>query len=89
MCFEINQYSVNLKVSKRTYKKETEVKRTEKTYLSWDEVPILVNIKEAAVILGCSEITVKRKLESGAIKGCKEICGWRISKEYLKSIFAA
>lgn len=68
--------------------KKTEVNQL-KTYLNWDDIPIIITIKEAAVILQCSEITVKRKLESGVLKGYKDVGGWRISKDYLKSIFAA
>lgn len=65
-----------------------EVKKL-KRYLNWDDIPIIITIKEAAVILHCSEITVKRKLESGVLKGYKDVGGWRISKDYFKSIFAA
>ena len=54
-----------------------------KNSLTWDECPSLLIVSEVAAILRCSEVTVKRKLEHGALKGIKDGKKWLIPKNYL------
>lgn len=54
-----------------------------KNYSTWDDCPPLLLVGEVAAILRCSEVTVKRKLERGALKGIKDGKKWLIPKSYL------
>ena len=57
-------------------------------YIEWKNVPILLNVKEVAILFNCSEKTVKRRLENGDLKGSKVIGKWMVSKEYLMNLVA-
>ncbi len=56
--------------------------RTKFVY-SWDEVPVLIDVSYACIILGVTDDTVQKLLRSGKLKGFKIDRSWRIRKKDL------
>ena len=58
-----------------------------RSYAALEEIPIVCTVRETALILRMSEDWIKKKLQSGAIRGKKVGKEWRICKsdilEYL------
>ena len=58
-----------------------------KTYLSWDEVPALITIEDAALLLGLSIESVRRYCLIGDIPAVQIGKQWRIDKQKLMKKF--
>lgn len=46
----------------------------------WNDVPVVIDIPYASVILGVNPETVARKLRNGTLKGTKVGTSWRLTK---------
>ena len=55
-----------------------------KTYTNWDEVPVVLDVDGAAIVLHYNEDTVRRLLQSGKLKGTKAGKSWRVDKENIR-----
>lgn len=55
---------------------------------TWESLPLMLTVQQAAEVLQCVPETVKRALRSGRLKGCKlgttANCSWRIERDVLK-----
>ena len=55
-----------------------------KAKTTWENLPLMLTVQQAAEILQCVPETVKRALRSGRLKGCKlgdtANCAWRIER---------
>ena len=60
---------------------------TKKNYLSWNEVPALMTIEEAGLLLGLSIESVRRYCVLGDIPAVQIGKQWRIDKERLMKKF--
>ena len=60
---------------------------SKKTYLTWAEVPALMTIEEAALLLGLSIESVRRYCIIGDIPATQIGKQWRIDKEKLMKKF--
>ena len=58
-----------------------------KQYLTWCDVPAIINIEEASVLLGLSIESVRRYCLIGDIPAVKIGKQWRIDKEKLMKKF--
>ena len=58
-----------------------------KTYLSWEEVPALMTIDEAAILLGLSIESVRRYCLIGDVPAVQIGKQWRIDKQKLMEKF--
>lgn len=59
-----------------------------KYFTSWDDVPIVLNVEETAVLLNASISTIQRKCKDGAIPANKTLTGkYAIPREPIKKIF--
>ena len=58
-----------------------------KTYLSWDEVPALIDIEQASQLLGLSIESVRRYCLIGDIPAIQIGKQWRIDKQKLMKKF--
>lgn len=55
-----------------------------KSRITWENLPLMLTVQQAAEVLQCVPETVKRALRSGRLKGCKlgdtNNCAWRIER---------
>ena len=58
-----------------------------KQYLSWDEVPALMNLEQASILLGLSDESVRRYCVLGKIPAIQIGKQWRIDKKKLMEKF--
>ena len=58
-----------------------------KDYLSWNEVPALLNLEEASILLGLSVDSVRRYCVIGEIPAIQLGRQWRVDKEGLMKKF--
>ena len=58
-----------------------------KKYLSWNEVPALIDLEQASVLLGLSVESVRRYCVIGDIPAIQIGKQWRIDKEKLMKKF--
>ena len=58
------------------------MKKTD-TVRNWDEVPVVINLPYAAIILKTNPEVVRRYLSAGKLKGFKLGREWRINKSDL------
>ena len=58
----------------------------EKMFTSWDEVPVTVDTRSAAKLLGVLPETVRRKVADGKIPAFKIAREWRINKSDLMAL---
>ena len=56
-------------------------------YLSWGEVPALLNLEEAALLLGLSVDSVRRYCVNGDLPAIQIGKQWRVDKEKLMKKF--
>ncbi len=54
-----------------------------KTVYNWEEVPVVINLPFAAIILKANPEVVRRYLASGKLKGFKVGKEWRVNKSDL------
>lgn len=57
--------------------------RKPKYFTSWEDVPIILDIATAALILGMPYETVRKYVQNGTIPGSKVGTLWRITKKSL------
>ena len=55
-----------------------------KTYVSWGQVPVVLNVSDVCIILRVSDRTVTNLLNSGKLKGKKMDGKWVITKDNLQ-----
>ena len=55
-------------------------------YLSWDEAPVVITPKEAAVLLGVSVDTVRRHCAKKVLPAARFGRQWRIDKQKLMEL---
>lgn len=53
---------------------------------SWDKVPVVLDLHDAALVFGVTEETIKRWLYSGEISGRKIGRRWFFDKDYLREL---
>ena len=58
-----------------------------KQTLNWNDVPVILNLKEAGALLGLSEDSVRRYCVTGDIPAIQIGKQWRIDKEKLMKKF--
>jgi excisionase family DNA binding protein len=58
----------------------------EKMFTSWDEVPVTVDTRSAAKLLGVLPETVRKKVAAGEIPAYKIAREWRINKSDLMAL---
>lgn len=58
----------------------------EKMFTSWDEVPVTVDTRSTAKLLGVLPETVRRKVADGKIPAYKIAREWRINKSDLMAL---
>lgn len=50
---------------------------------NWDDVPVIIDIPYAMMLLGCSRETIRRECQNGGLPAFKVGDMWRIRKEDL------
>ena len=58
-----------------------------KTYLSWNEVPVLMTLEEAAILLGLNVESVRRYCVTKDIPAIQIGKQWRVDKQKLMEKF--
>jgi len=53
-------------------------------WTKWEDVPLVLNTREAAELLGFCPGTVKKKAAAGEIKGIQTGRDWRFTKEAIR-----
>ena len=54
---------------------------------SWDELPILMDLAEAAAFMGVSPVTLRKRIERGSFPAVKAGGGtWIVSRDRLKDV---
>ena len=51
---------------------------------NWDQLPLVLDLHTVALILGVTEVTLKRWIYNGTIKAKKHGKLWHFNKEYVK-----
>lgn len=69
-----------------SYNRTERRKMRKRTVHNWDELPIVLDLKTVALIFDVTEVTVKRWLKNGDIKGTKICKKWFFDKYYIKSL---
>lgn len=64
-------------------------KTKEITFYSWNDVPVIINLPYAAVILKANPEVVRRHLSDGTLKDFKIGREWRINKSDLMEFAGA
>ena len=59
----------------------------QKQFLTWNDVPVIINLEEAGTLLGLSEESVRRYCVTGDIPAIQIGKQWRIDKEKLMKKF--
>ena len=59
----------------------------QKSYLSWSDVPALINLEQASALLGLSAESVRRYCLTGDIPAIQIGKQWRIDKQLLMKKF--
>ena len=59
----------------------------QKTYLSWDEVPCLISLEQAAILLGIGIDAVRKHCVSNELPAVKIGKTWHIDKQRLMEQF--
>ncbi len=59
----------------------------QKTYLTWNDVPALIDLEQASVLLGLSIESVRRYCVTGDIPAIQIGKQWRIDKQNLMKKF--
>ena len=52
-----------------------------KTYVDWAQVPLVMSVSEACILLRVSDATVRNFLTSGKLKGTQTDGKWLITKD--------
>lgn len=52
---------------------------------NWDEVPAIIDIPYAMMLLGCSRETIRRECQNGGLPAFKVGDMWRIRKDALEA----
>lgn len=52
-----------------------------KTYVDWSQVPLVLSVSEACILLRVSDTTVRNFLNSGRLKGTQTDGKWLITKD--------
>lgn len=52
-----------------------------KKYIDWSQVPLVMSVSEACILLRVSDATVRNFLKSGALKGRQTEGKWFITKD--------
>ncbi len=60
---------------------------TKKCYLSWDEVPVLISLEQAAILLGIGVDAVRKHCISNELPAIKIGKTWHIDKRRLMEKF--
>ena len=55
--------------------------RYTKTYMNWEQVPLVLNVSEVCILLHVSDRTVRNLLTSGKLKGRQMDGKWLITKD--------
>lgn len=58
------------------------------TISDWNKLPVALDLHTISLIFDVSEITIKRWLNKGYLKGVKIGNKWLFDKEYVKSIIS-
>ena len=53
-------------------------------YTDWAQVPLILNLTDCCKLLGKTEPTVRKKLQSGEIRGVKSGNSWMIEKNVIR-----
>lgn len=52
---------------------------------NWDKLPVILDLNTVALIFGVTEVTIKKLLYNGELKGKKLGKKWVFDKEYIKN----
>lgn len=55
-----------------------------KQYTDWDELPLVLDIRTACTILKCGEVTARKLMQTGKIKGGQGDRKWFIDRDSLR-----
>lgn len=58
------------------------------TISNWDKLPVVLDIHIVALIFDVTEVTIKRWIYKGALKGTKTGNKWIFDKEYIKALIS-
>lgn len=58
-----------------------------KTFTNWDSLPLLLDLEDACDLLRCSDVTVKKFVKQGKIKGNKLGNLWRFDRDSIRDYF--
>lgn len=61
------------------------MKRLKNRVYNWDEVPAIIDIPYAMMLLGCSRETIRRECQNGGLPAFKVGDMWRIRKDALEA----
>lgn len=56
---------------------------------SWDTIPLILSVYDAADLLGVHRNTIMRMLRDGRLKGVKVGRAWRIKKQAIRDLLDA
>lgn len=60
-----------------------------RTITDWDQLPVLMDMATTCQLLQCADVTVKKLIQNGHIRGNQIGKKWRIDRESVKEYFCA
>lgn len=61
----------------------------QKKITSWEQVPLIIDVAYASLLLGVCEVTVRRLIRDGKLKAVKIGEAWKINKADMKDFMKA
>lgn len=61
----------------------------QKKITSWEQVPLIIDVAYASLLLGVCEVTVRRLIRDGKLKAVKIGEAWKINKADIKDFMNA
>lgn len=61
----------------------------QKKITSWEQVPLIIDVAYASLLLGVCEVTVRRLIRDGKLKAVKIGEAWKINKADMKEFMNA
>lgn len=58
-----------------------------KIYMNWEQLPLIMTLEEACCLIRASDVTVRKYITEGKIRGVKCGNGWRIERDSIKKLF--
>ena len=81
-------YIIKQQAIQQNFKGEGMTIYKSQTISNWDKLPVVLDIHIVALIFDVTEVTIKRWIYKGALKGTKTGNKWVFDKEYIKALIS-